>query len=206
MFENVISDERSKLSLPSLKDSIPNLILKDHVPIMNNWSPFLLPKPSDWTESMEVTGSIVLNELVNGYQAPSDLMLFLKNCAEPPIYIGLGNMIKRYNKDQFIKLWRMFLHATRHLERQIIISVNGLRLSELLGNEDETLPKKYKLVDYVSHEWLLPQCAVSIIHGGVGTVHSCLRAGSIPIIVEFGGDQVCCFIDFVVPYVVIGIN
>merc|ERR1719203_2099760 len=39
------------------------------------------------------------------------------------------------------------------------------------------------------HEWLFPQCACAVHHGGAGTTAAALRAGRPTIITPFGGDQ-----------------
>jgi sterol 3beta-glucosyltransferase len=57
----------------------------------------------------------------------------------------------------------------------------GLRASEAPGNI-------YKL-DTVPHDWLFPQVAAVVHHGGSGTTASGLRAGKPTVICPFLGDQ-----------------
>jgi hypothetical protein len=39
------------------------------------------------------------------------------------------------------------------------------------------------------HDWLLPRCAVALHHGGAGTVHAALRAGTPQVIAPLQYDQ-----------------
>ncbi|MBC8162995.1 MAG: glycosyltransferase, partial [Roseiflexaceae bacterium] len=39
------------------------------------------------------------------------------------------------------------------------------------------------------HGWLFPRTAAAVIHGGAGTAATALRAGVVPVLVPFFGDQ-----------------
>jgi sterol 3beta-glucosyltransferase len=47
------------------------------------------------------------------------------------------------------------------------------------------LPEQVFLVDQVSHDWLFPQMAASVHHGGAGTTAASLRAGIPTVVVPF---------------------
>jgi len=53
----------------------------------------------------------------------------------------------------------------------------------------ERLPGNVIAIDEVPHDWLLPQTAVVVHHGGAGTTGAGLRAGLPNIIVPFISDQ-----------------
>ena len=54
----------------------------------------------------------------------------------------------------------------------------------MLQSENQVL-----FVKSIPHEWLLPQCAASVIHGGAGTTAAAIRAGKPVIICPFLCDQ-----------------
>jgi UDP:flavonoid glycosyltransferase YjiC (YdhE family) len=57
------------------------------------------------------------------------------------------------------------------------------------GYKPEKLPDNIYAVDSIPLDWLLPQMAASIHHGGAGTTGASLRAGIPQIVVPFVGDQ-----------------
>lgn len=56
-----------------------------------------------------------------------------------------------------------------------------------LGNID--YPENVYAIDSIPHDWLFPQVAAVIHHGGAGTTAAGLRAGCPTCIVPFFGDQ-----------------
>lgn len=46
-------------------------------------------------------------------------------------------------------------------------------------------------IDAVPHDWLFPQVAAVVHHGGAGTTAAGLRAGVPSIVIPFMGDQPC---------------
>ena len=81
-------------------------------------------------EHMEITGALTLDES-NLFQPPYELTQFLKSCPEPPLYIGLGNMVKTFTKHQLDHLWDVFIQSTTNLNQRVIISTIGLDSSFL---------------------------------------------------------------------------
>jgi sterol 3beta-glucosyltransferase len=65
----------------------------------------------------------------------------------------------------------------------------GILLRGWGGLQPGDLPDSVYAVDSVPHDWLFPQMAAVVHHGGAGTTAAGLRAGTPTIIVPFFGDQ-----------------
>ena len=57
------------------------------------------------------------------------------------------------------------------------------------GLADADLPDNVLHVEYVPHDWLFPQMAGLVHHGGAGTTAAALRAGIPSLLIPFLGDQ-----------------
>ncbi len=141
------------------------------------YSPLVVPQPLDWTKNATTTGYWRLP--ASGYQPPSQLSRFLESSQEKPIYIGFGSMLYADVK----RVASMVVSALRQSRRRGIISfeekhLEGIPLSSNVIN-----------VGFVPHDWLFPQLAAVICHGGAGTTAAALTAGIPSMAIEFFGDQ-----------------
>jgi UDP:flavonoid glycosyltransferase YjiC (YdhE family) len=57
------------------------------------------------------------------------------------------------------------------------------------GIDDLNLPSSVFKIDSIPHDWLFPQCAAVVHHGGAGTTAAGMKAGVPSIIVPFFSDQ-----------------
>jgi sterol 3beta-glucosyltransferase len=146
------------------------------LPVINGYSPTLLPKPWDWNEAMYVTGFWFMTE--EEWVPPAALVDFLAD-GEPPVYIGFGSMIGNNPE-------RVTAISLETLERS---SRRGVLLSGWAGLADGDLPDNVLRLEDAPHSWLFPRMAAVVHHGGVGTTHTGLRAGVPNVIVPFFGDQ-----------------
>lgn len=145
--------------------------------IVYGYSPLVLPKPPDWGNNLYVTGYWTLEDDA-GFTPDEDLVRFLQ-AGPKPIYIGFGSMVD-HEKDQVTHL---ILEA---------LEISGMRAVLLGGWSDlgsRLLPESVMSVDYAPHEWLFPQVAAVVHHGGAGTTAAGLRAGVPAVIVPFFADQ-----------------
>ena len=76
--------------------------------------------------------------------------------------------------------------ALKALERS---GQRGILLTGWGGLQPGDLPDSVLAVDSVPHDWLFPQMAAVVHHGGAGTTAAGLRAGTPTIVVPFFGDQ-----------------
>lgn len=149
------------------------------IPVLHAYSEAVIPRPADWTETATVTGYWFLDRL-GDWQPTAELEDFLSS-GEPPVYFGFGSI---FGRDP-VRLTRIVLDA---------IKVTGVRgiIARGWGGlvpEQFELPNTVMQIDSVPHDWLFPQVAAVVHHGGCGTTAAGLRAGRPTIICPFFGDQ-----------------
>ena len=179
MYGGMINDFREKtLGLPRL-GRFPNLLVRSGgspVPVLYPYSPSLLPVPKDFPPHVYVTGYWFLDRSHEWQPAP-ELVHFLEG--EPPVYIGFGSMGGKGAQ----KRARIALDA---LEKS---GQRGLLARGWGGLNPSELPGSVFMLDTVPHDWLFPQVAAVVHHGGAGTTASGLRAGRPSVICPFMADQ-----------------
>jgi sterol 3beta-glucosyltransferase len=146
-------------------------------PFLMAYSEAFLPRPKDWPAHVEVTG-FWFRDTPSSWQPPEDLVRFIA-AGPPPIYAGFGSMVM---KDPQATVSAVLEAVARNNARAVIASGWS-------GYKPEKLPDTIYAVDSIPHDWLLPQMAASIHHGGAGTTGASLRAGIPQIVVPFVGDQ-----------------
>ncbi len=112
------------------------------------------------------------------YEPPADLAAFLTD-GPPPVYVGFGSMVSR----DPAMLTQTVLDALAQAGQR------GIILGGWAGLAQSDLPPTVLRLESVPHDWLFPQVAAVVHHGGVGTTHAGLRAGRPSVIVPFFGDQ-----------------
>jgi sterol 3beta-glucosyltransferase len=137
----------------------------------------VVPPPPDWPAWLHVTGYWFL-DAEPGWQPPAALVDFLQS-GPPPVYIGFGSMAGR-DPEQRAEI------ALKALERS---GRRGILLEGWGGLQPGDLPDSVLAVDAVPHDWLFPQMAAVVHHGGAGTTAAGLRAGTPTVVVPFFGDQ-----------------
>ncbi|MCU0568458.1 MAG: glycosyltransferase [Oculatellaceae cyanobacterium Prado106] len=166
---------REKLGLPPFQD---DTTLNGHpVSKLYAYSPQVLPVPSDWDESSIATGYWFLDADPN-WQPPSDLVAFLGQ-GSPPVYIGFGSMVPMDAQ----RTTHLVLDAVKRSGQRAVLATGwgGLSPTEI--------PSHVYVLESVPHDWLFPQCAAIVHHGGAGTTGAGLRAGKPMMICPFFGDQ-----------------
>lgn len=145
-------------------------------PILNAWSPVILPPSNDWPPQVHTTGYYFF-PFDDSYKLPAELDSFLK-AGKPPICISFGSMVNK-DAEKIDTLIRESLKQTN--QRGIILSGwSGIKNR----SSDDLL-----YLESVPHDWLLPRCSMIIHHGGAGTTSAGLRAGIPNIVVPFMADQ-----------------
>lgn len=149
-----------------------------HLPTGYMWSPHLVPKPKDWGPRVDVVGFCFLS-LANDYTPPDALVKWLAE-GEKPIYVGFGSLPVEHPG----KMTEIIVQALQETKQRGIIDKGWGGL----GNLQET-PDSIFLLENCPHDWLFPQCAAVVHHGGAGTTAAGLKAGCPTTIVPFFGDQ-----------------
>lgn len=170
------------LGLPQVSyRTISRAMLDESWPIMHGYSPAFLPRPSAWPARTDVTGYWWLDRPAD-WQPPSELVDFL-NAGPAPVFVGFGSMLPNEGEE----LSRVVLDAARQAGVRLVVQAGWSGLS---GHGDDVLT-----VGDVPHEWLFPQMAAVVQHGGAGTTGAVVRAGvpavTTPVLADqpFWGEQ-----------------
>lgn len=141
------------------------------------YSPAVVPPPPDWDAWSVATGYWFL-ERSPGWRPPEALAAFLA-AGPPPVYVGFGSMP---SADAAAKT-ALVLEALRRTGQRGVLAKGwgGLAAADL--------PPDVAVVEDVPHDWLFPQVAAVVHHGGAGTTGAGLRAGRPTLICPFFGDQ-----------------
>jgi sterol 3beta-glucosyltransferase len=97
----------------------------------------------------------------------------------PPVYVGFGSMFMQCGK----RKTEIVIEALRLAGQRAVLATGWGGLTA------ENAPDGIFVLDAVPHDWLLPQVAAVIHHGGAGTTAAALRAGKPTVICPFVGDQ-----------------
>lgn len=150
---------------------------RDHDLAISLVSPALLNRPHDWPSNSYVVGPWYQEKKE---ELSQEITEFVER--KETIYAGFGSMKK---KDP-LKLAEAIIKACKELNLQLIINRGwgGLEIPSQYKNDDSI-----RFVNGISHAKIFPKVKAIIHHGGVGTVHAALRAGTVSIIVPFIVDQ-----------------
>ncbi|MDQ2805300.1 MAG: glycosyltransferase [Chloroflexota bacterium] len=173
-----INRARQQLGLPPLTLRGVARHLSERGPVLCAYSPTLAPRPPDWATGLQITGDWPL-AAPPGWQPPPDLVRFLA-AGPPPIYLSFGSILAGSDPDAVTAL----LVAALALAGQRGLIASGW---DDLGHI--ALPPTVLKVGSVPHDWLFPQVAAVVHHGGAGTTAATVRAGRPAVVVPFFGDQ-----------------
>lgn len=148
-----------------------------HLPMLFGISPRVLPKPRDWPARFHVTGYWFLPRPID-WTPPDDLVRFL-TAGDPPVCFSFGSMTDRNSAE----ITQAVVGALKQTGRRgiIVTAWGGLQTIE---TSDRVF-----VIDTVPFDWLWPQCAAVVHHGGSGTTSAGLRAGVPSLVVAFMADQ-----------------
>lgn len=150
---------------------------RDREPMLNGWSPRVLPQPPDWGDHLPVTGYWFLDR-PDDWRPPEGLADFLDS-GPPPVSVGFGSMSGEGSEE-------LAETALRSLERA---GKRGVLVAGWGGMTNADLPDEVFKVDEIPYDWLFERVAAAVHHGGAGTTAASLRAGAPTIVVPFFADQ-----------------
>jgi len=168
-------------------------------PYLIGVSPLVAPVPKDCEHpDITCTGSWVLDQKAQterflagdvtfGGSQRAEIEAFLKAGA-PPVYIGWGSMIA-VSPEFMTKLAVSSLKEAG--KRGVVLRGWAALAPELLVDQDliEYAKANVLFITTAPHEWLMPQCAACVIHGGSGTTAASFRSGKPTIITPVWLDQ-----------------
>ena len=149
----------------------------DKHPIVYGYSEHVVPRPRDWEDHIDITGYWFLDRL-SDYAPPDDLARFLA-AGPPPVYVGFGSMTDRDPGGTA----NVVLETVRRLGVRCVLSSGWMKM------HPKELPNNVLVVGSVPHDWLFPQMAAVVHHGGAGTTSAGFRAGVPMVVVPFFADQ-----------------
>lgn len=178
-YGDVIAAFRQELGLPKRGRFLNETQLPDGraTPTLYGISPHLVPRPSDWPEMVQASGAWFLAQAAD-WQPPADLTAFLQ-AGPPPVYVGFGSMAGKHPE-------KLAATAVAALQKT---GLRGLLATGWGGLQPGALPDTVFQLKEAPHEWLFPQVAAVVHHGGAGTTAAGLRAGRPTLICPFLGDQ-----------------
>jgi sterol 3beta-glucosyltransferase len=148
-------------------------------------SPQVVPPPADWDESTTSTGYWFLDRS-DGWRPPDRLVEFLEG-GPPPVYVGFGSL-GGWTSD---KVDVAALTALKQTGQRGVLATGGSRIPPDISDD-------VCAIESTSHEWLFPQMAAVVHHGGAGTTAEGLRAGKPTVVCPtsvndqaFWGRRVC---------------
>ncbi|CAE8652721.1 unnamed protein product [Polarella glacialis] len=121
-----------------------------------------------------------------GADSNSALTQFL-SAGPPPVYLGWGSMVCKSPEWMVTFAVEALMHA----------GARGVLLGGWAGLGPDAVPaelqdfcrEKVIFVNTAPHEWLFPQCACLVHHGGSGTTATSIRSGRPTVITPIIGDQ-----------------
>ncbi|WP_295872019.1 glycosyltransferase [uncultured Zhongshania sp.] len=146
--------------------------------ILYGFSPALLPPSTSWPAGVQVCGNWFLSG-ESQWRASEELLDFLA-AGEKPIYLGFGSMLS----DDTDNLSAIIYEAIARSGRRAIIATGWGGLEAQAQDN-----KNIFVIDAAPHDWLFPQVALAVHHGGAGTTAAAIRAGIPSVVIPFFGDQ-----------------
>ncbi|XP_024530866.1 sterol 3-beta-glucosyltransferase UGT80A2 [Selaginella moellendorffii] len=144
------------------------------------WSSCLVPKPKDWGPRIDVVGYCFL-DLASDYKPSEDLVRWLAQGSKP-VYIGFGSLPV---KDP-VKVTETIISALEKSRQRGLIDKGWGGIGRGMENDH---PDFVHFIENCPHDWLFPQCAAVVHHGGAGTTAAGLKAACPTTVVPFFGDQ-----------------
>jgi UDP:flavonoid glycosyltransferase YjiC (YdhE family) len=148
---------------------------RQHQLLLYCYSAAVAPPPPDWGPWIEVTGYWFLDSST-GWHPPPALEAFLSN-GPSPMCVCFGSV--PCDCSEITVIVRHALDLTGH--RAVLVTGGG-------GLPPE-LPPNIFAIDWVPFDWLFPQVAAVVHHGGAGTTAEGFRSGVPAIIVPHFYDQ-----------------
>lgn len=144
--------------------------------VLNGFSRYVVDRPADWGDHIHITGYWFPQDI--SWQPSTELQAFLQ-AGSPPIFIGFGSMPVKDRAGTIATI----IQALTNLQQR------GILHAGWAGLDQPDLPDNVFAIEYAPYDWLFPQMAVVIHHGGSGTTGFGLRSGRPSCAIPFVFDQ-----------------
>lgn len=180
-----MNEWRAKLGgLEPMRGTLYNKLERQKVPVMQAFSPALVPPPGDWGDNVLVTGQwkIPARHVPEQEQAalPGELQTWL-DAGPSPIYFGFGSLPVLEPQ----KMIGTVIDIARALQSRAILA-SGWSAMDTGGMP---LPDSIRMIKSANHELLFPRCSLVVHHGGAGTTHTAAENGIPAIVCSTYADQ-----------------
>lgn len=162
--------------LPKVQEPFAALHRK-RIPLLDGYSPTVVPRPPDWGEWIHVTGYWFLDTNAD-WQPPQELLDFL-DAGPAPVFVGFGS-VPFPNAESTTSL---VSKALARAGRRGVVVAGG---SEMATGR---LSKDVLSVRTVPYDWLFDRVCAAVHQGGAGVTGAVLRAGLPSVVVPVFGDH-----------------
>jgi UDP:flavonoid glycosyltransferase YjiC (YdhE family) len=153
-------------------------VYSENIPVLHGFSSCILPKPSDWSDNMHITGYWFMDP-PRDWVPPKDLQAFLSQ-GPAPVCVGFGSM----NDPDIATIIEKTVQGIRLAGHRVLL-LTGWSETPF----DETACPDLYVAKSIPHSWLFPKVSAVVHHGGAGTTGAAVRAGIPSIIIPFFFDQ-----------------
>jgi sterol 3beta-glucosyltransferase len=180
-----VNELRRNLGVRAISETANTRCRTLKTPILQVFSPNVLPRPRDWGPEHLVTGFWRLPDDVKAglgeLDPPAGLAEWLA-AGPPPVYVGLGSMPVRDPN----AMMALVASVTETLGVRAVIGA-GWPVPETTAAARQSAP--VFVVNGVNHDWLFPHCSAIVHHGGVGTTAASLQSGVPTLVCAVFSDQ-----------------
>ena len=175
-FRSAVNDLRTRLGLPpSSPRAFFRRLDEQRWPVFYGISPSALPSPADWPPHRRTVG-YWWPERAPGWAPDPRLVEFLA-AGPPPVFVGFGSM----SGGDAERLGELVLTALRRAGLRGVLQQGW---GGLTGAGEDVIS-----IGDTPHDWLFPQMAAVVHHGGAGITAAGLRAGVPAVPAPLAADQ-----------------
>ncbi|RBQ13914.1 glycosyltransferase [Spongiactinospora rosea] len=153
--------------------------------VLQAFSRHLLPEPLDYPAHVHTTGFWFLPAPPT-WQPPAALTGFLAG-GPPPVYVGFGSMA---GTDP-ARIGHVVTEAIGRAGVRAVLASGwgGLQVDDLPHHPPGGVREEVFVLEQAPHDWLFPQMAAIVHHGGSGTTAAALASGRPQVLCPFVADQ-----------------
>lgn len=167
IYGGAVRDFRDRLGLPRRSArALRRQRTAEEWPILNGYSPTVLPRPADWRPGIEVAG-YWWSQHPESWTPPQELIDFLA-AGPPPAFVGFGSLMVPAAERE--RLSRVVREAALASGLRLIVQAGGAGL--VVPNDEHTLT-----IGAAPYDWLFDRVAAVVHSCGAGTTAAGLRAG-----------------------------
>lgn len=167
IYGGAVRDFRDRLGLPRRSArALRRQRTAEEWPILNGYSPTVLPRPADWRPGIEVAG-YWWSQHHESWTPPQELIDFLA-AGPPPAFVGFGSLMVPAAERE--RLSRVVREAALASGLRLIVQAGGAGL--VVPNDEHTLT-----IGAAPYDWLFDWVAAVVHSCGAGTTAAGLRAG-----------------------------